>query len=71
MGLLSHVSVLVYDEVEDDGGAFLERVDGVEVEERVGDVRLARDLSRLPVHQMEMDLEFEKAHFNFHRDTLE
>ena len=59
--IFTHISVLVDDQVEDDGGAFLERVDGVEVEERVGDVRLAGHLPRFPVHQMNMDLSLKQS----------
>lgn len=55
---MSHISILVDDEVYDDGGAFLESVDGVEVEERVGDVRLAGNFTRLSVHKMKVNLEY-------------
>ena len=52
----TYVGIFVYDEVDNDGRAFLECIDGVEKEERVAHVSLAGQLAGVPVYQMKMNL---------------
>jgi hypothetical protein len=53
----TYIRIFVDDEVDDDGGALLKGVDGVEEEEGVADVSLRKHLARVTVDNVEMNLD--------------